>query len=116
MYLTEYEWEHYVNMEPRATLRLERLDAYVKPYVIENIKQIPNLNYTADELKTLLQYELFFSGKVDTYITGAITGKSSPTRGGWIDMKNSVSDAMREIKRVNQDAYDRYIAAQQAQE
>ena len=57
IYLSDYAWNNIVNMEPRAKLRLERLKAYAVPFVPENVKPCPNLQFTLDELNTLSNYE-----------------------------------------------------------
>ena len=57
MCLTEYEWDNYVNMEPRAQLRLERLEKYANPYNPDNVQRIPTLSYSLEEINVLAQYE-----------------------------------------------------------
>ena len=47
IYLSDYAWEHVVHMEPRAQLRLERLEAYATPYVDEGVKATGELNQGA---------------------------------------------------------------------
>lgn len=53
IYLSDYAWNNVVNMEPRAQLRLERLDSYVKPYVDEKVIPCPNLQFTLEELNSI---------------------------------------------------------------
>lgn len=53
MCLTEYEWDNYVNMEPRAQLRLERLEKYANPYNPDNVQRIPTLSYSLEEINVL---------------------------------------------------------------
>ena len=56
-YLSDYAWENVVHMEPRAQLRLERLEAYATPFVPEGVQPVPNLQFTQEELNTLTLYE-----------------------------------------------------------
>ncbi len=109
IYLSDYAWENVVNMEPRAKLRLERLDAYATPYVPENVKPTPNLQFTLEELNTLSSYESSLNDYIRTNLIQ------------WL-MKGGVSDAQWEtfqkdlvgrtnlpaIQEVYQNAYDRY--------
>lgn len=53
LYLSSDEWENVVNMEPRAVLRLERLDKHALPFVFEGAKPLPNITFTMQEINTL---------------------------------------------------------------
>ncbi|MBU0996937.1 MAG: hypothetical protein KKE16_02715 [Firmicutes bacterium] len=57
IYLGEYQWTHVVNMEPRAKLRLERLQLVSVPYVFPGARPIPLLSYTLEEINTLSRIE-----------------------------------------------------------
>lgn len=100
-----------VEMESRAKLRLERLEAYVKPYTYEGATSIPNLNYTADELSTLNKYETTLANNISTYMTTAITGGSVPTYANWQTFVNNNISMINTIISVNQAGYDRYLEA-----
>ncbi len=109
IYLSDYAWENVVNMEPRAKLRLERLEAYATPYVPEGVKPTPNLQFTLAELNTISSYESSLNDYIRTNLIQ------------WL-MKGGVSDAQWEtfqkdltnrtnlpaIQEVYQAAYDRY--------
>lgn len=56
-YLSTETWENYINMEPRAKLRLERLDKHAVPFVIEGIERLPNPSFSLEEINILSQYE-----------------------------------------------------------
>ncbi len=108
--LGEYAWNNVVNMEPRARLRLERLQLCAKPFVPAGVIPCPNLQFTLEELNTLSNYET----NLNDYIrTNMIT---------WL-MKGGVSDAdwnafqsnlngrvnLTGIQKVYQAAYDRFV-------
>ncbi len=109
IYLSDYAWENVVNMEPRAKLRLERLEAYATPYIPEGVTPTPNLQFTLAELNTISSYESSLNDYIRTNLIQ------------WL-MKGGVSDAQWEtfqkdltnrtnlpaIQEVYQAAYDRY--------
>lgn len=110
MFLTQNEWENYVEMEPRAKLRLQRLDLYVKPYTYSNAIGIPSLNYTVDELNQLNISESSLGNNILNWMTKSIT-KERPS---WEDWQKFLSDnkaAIDNVTKINQAAYDRYLAA-----
>ncbi len=109
IYLSDYAWENVVNMEPRAKLRLERLDAYATPYVPENVKPTPNLQFTLAELNTLSSYESSLNDYIRTnLITWLMKGGVSDE--AWAAFQKDLVDRTRlpEIQQVYQAAYDRY--------
>lgn len=57
MYLGDYHWKNVVNMEPRAVLRLERLEKVAKPFVYPGAKPLPLLSYTLEEINILSRIE-----------------------------------------------------------
>ena len=79
VYLTQETWDNYVEMEPRAKLRLERLNTWVKPYTYEGATSIPNLNYTVDQLNTLNRYEASLANNITAWMVNRITSTSPPT-------------------------------------
>lgn len=113
VYLTEEVWEKYVQMESRASLRLENLNAYVKPYTFEGVTSIPNLNYTLEELTTLNTYEFSLANNISSFYTTSITGGSTPSKSSWTQWLNTNRTSIEAVKKINQQAYDRYVEATQ---
>lgn len=110
VYLTEEVWANSVQMETRASLRLENLEKFVKPYTYEGAKSIPNLNYTQSELITLNTYEASLANNIASWFTRSITG-GAPSRDSWQDLLNTNRNSIDTVKSINQAAYDRYVAA-----
>ncbi len=111
IYLSDYAWEHVVNMEPRAKLRLERLDAYVTPYIPAGVTPTPNLQFTLDELNTLTNYESALNDYIRTnLIKWLMNGGVSDS--DWAAFQKDLTGRthLDEIKGVYQAAYDRYVA------
>ncbi len=112
IYLSDYAWDNVVNMEPRAQLRLERLDAYVTPYIPENVTPTPNLQFTLEELNTLSNYESSLNDYIRTnLIKWLMNGGVSD--GDWATFESELTGRthLDDIQKVYQDAYDRYIAS-----
>jgi putative aldouronate transport system substrate-binding protein len=111
IYLSDYAWNNVVNMEPRAKLRLERLDAYVKPYVPEGVKPCPvNLPFTLEELNILTKYERNLNDYIRTnLIRWLLNGGVSDSE--WASFQDELKGKLNieSIRQVYQDAYDRYI-------
>ena len=111
IYLSDYAWDHVVHMEPRAALRLERLDQCASPYVPAGVKPCPNLQFTLDELNTLANYETNYNDYVRTnLIKWLMTGGVSDS--DWMNFKNDLNGKVNlpGLQKVYQDAYDRYNA------
>lgn len=111
VYLTQEVWEKNVQMETRANLRLENLEAYVKPYTFKGATSIPNLNYTQEELISLNTYESSLANNIASWFTGSITGGATPTRESWQNLLSTNRNSLDTVKSLNQTAYDRYVAA-----
>lgn len=111
VYLTKEVWDSSVEMESRAKLRLENLEQYVKPYSFVGVTAIPNLNYTQEELLTLNTYESSLANNIASWFTGSITGGTIPTRESWQSFLDTNRNSIDMVIRINQIAYDRYIAA-----
>ncbi len=112
IYLSDYAWNNVVNMEPRAKLRLERLDAYVTPYIPENVTPTPNLQFTLEELNTISNYESALNDYIRTnLIKWLMNGGVSD--GDWSTFQTDLTGRthLEEVKNVYQAAYDRYIAS-----
>ncbi len=114
IYLSDYAWNNVVHMEPKAQLRLERLNAYAKPYVPENVKPTPNLQFTLEELNTLSSYESNLNDYIRTnLIKWLMNGGVSDA--DWTTFTNDLNGRtnLTAIQKVYQDAYDRYIASEE---
>lgn len=110
IYLSDYAWNNVVNMEPRAKLRLERLDLVAKPFVPEGVKPCPNLQFTLDELNTLSNYETNLNDYIRTNLINWLL-KGGVTDAQWQAFQNDLNGKIKlgEIQKVYQDAYDRYL-------
>ncbi len=110
IYLNDYAWEHVVNMEPRAKLRLERLHAFVTPYVPDNVKPCPNLQFTLEELNTLSNYETNFNDYVRIKLIDWLL-KGGVSDSAWSAFQSDLTGRVNigGLIKVYQDAYDRYI-------
>lgn len=110
-YLSEDTWNTVVHMEPRAQLRLERLQAYATPYVPENVKPTPNLQFTMEELNVLSSYESNLNDYIRTNLikwltTGGVSDADWATFTEDLNGRTNLS----QIQEVYQAAYDRYIS------
>ncbi len=110
IYLSEYAWNNVVHMEPRAKLRLERLEAFATPYVPENVKPTPNLQFTLEELNTLSSYEASLNDYIRTNLIRWLM-KGGVSDDQWATFQNDLNSRtnLPAIQKVYQDAYDRYI-------
>ena len=109
IYLSDYAWNNVVNMEPRAQLRLERLRSFVKPYIPENVKPCPNLQFTLEELNTLSNYETNLNDYVRTNLIGWLL-KGGVSDEAWEAFQKDLNGKcnLGGIQAVYQAAYDRY--------
>lgn len=109
IYLADYAWNNVVNMEPRAQLRLERLRSFVKPYIAENVKPCPNLQFTLEELNTLSNYETNLNDYVRTNLIGWLL-KGGVSDEAWEAFQKDLNGKCNigGIQAVYQAAYDRY--------
>ena len=110
LYLTQNEWENSVEMESRAKLRLQILEQYIKPYTYKGATSIPNLNYTVDELNQLNVSESSLGNNILNWMIKSIT-KQKPSRADWLKFLSDNQASIDTIKKINQDAYDRYLSA-----
>ena len=109
IYLSDYAWNNVVNMEPRAKLRLERLDAYVTPYIPKGVTPTPNLQFTLQELNVLSNYQNNLNDYIRTnLIKWLMNGGVSD--GDWKTFQDDLNGRthLNDIQKVYQDAYDRY--------
>ena len=90
---------------------MERLDAYVKPYVPEGVKPCPvNLQFTLEELNKLTKYESNLNDYIRTnLIRWLLNGGVSDSE--WASFQDELKGKLNieSIRQVYQDAYDRYI-------
>ena len=109
--LGEYAWNNVVHMEPRAQLRLERLQLCAKPFVAENVKPCPNLQFTLEELNTLSNYETNLNDYIRTNLISWLM-KGGVSDAAWTTFQNDLNGRVNlaGIQKVYQDAYDRYMA------
>ena len=111
VYLSKEVWEKDVEMESRAKLRLENLEDYVKPYTYKGAKSFPNLNYTKEELIELNTYESSLSNNVSSWYATSVTGGAIPSEEQWNNLINTNRASIERVQKINQIAYDRYLAA-----
>ena len=107
--LGEYAWNNVVHMEPRAQLRLERLQLCAKPFVPENVKPCPNLQFTLEELNTLSNYETNLNDYIRTNLISWLM-KGGVSDDAWTAFQNDLNGKVNlaGIQKVYQDAYDRF--------
>ncbi len=109
IYLSDYAWDHVVNMEERAQLRVDRLEKYVNEYVDDGVSPCPNLQFTLDEWNTLNDCETSLNNYVrTTLIQWLLNGGVSDQEWDAFqkDLENKVQ--IDRIQSVYQAAYDRY--------
>ena len=111
IYLSDYAWNNVVRMEPRAQLRLERLDLVATPFVPEGVKPCPNLQFTLEELNTLSNYETNLNDYIRTNLINWLL-KGGVTDAQWDAFQNDLAGKCRidELQKVYQDAYDRFVS------
>ena len=111
IYLGEYAWNNVVHMEPRAQLRLERLQQCAKPFVPEKVIPFPNLQFTLEELNTLSNYETNLNDYIRTNLISWLM-KGGVSDDAWTAFQNDLNGKVNlaGIQKVYQDAYDRYAA------
>lgn len=109
IYLSDYAWNNVVHMEPRAKLRVERLNAYATPFVTEGVKPCTNLQFSLDELNTLSNYETNLNDYVRTNLIKWLT-KGGVSDSEWESFQKDLNGKVNlpEVQKVYQDAYDRY--------
>ncbi|MBQ9189402.1 MAG: hypothetical protein IJ138_08775 [Clostridia bacterium] len=108
--LGEYAWNNVVNMEPRAKLRLDRLTAYVTPFMPAGVSPCPNLQFTLDELNTLSNYETNLNDYIRTNLIRWLMNGGVDDN-AWAAFQKDLSGKcnIAAIQQVYQAAYDRYV-------
>ena len=113
IYLSANEWKNNVVMEPRAQLRLERLEQYVKPFSYEGAVGFPNISYTLEEINALSTYEGNLYDVINAQYMKWILGGKAITDAEWNEFQAKLVKAgIEQIKKINQDGYNRYLASQ----
>ncbi|HOJ44859.1 MAG TPA: hypothetical protein PK340_02305 [Bacilli bacterium] len=109
-YLSYEEWENVINMEPRARLRLERLDDHAIPFVYPGASPIPNITYTMTEINALSTIELNLNSYVYEQQTQWLLN-GGPSESQFNTFKNTLNNiGLQEALAIYQAAYNRYIA------
>lgn len=109
IYLSDYAWDHVVNLEERAQLRVDRLEKYVNSHVPDNVSPCPNLQFTLDEWNTLNDCETSLNNYVRTaLIQWLLNGGVSDSE--WDTFQQELKDKVQidRIQEVYQAAYDRF--------
>ena len=111
IYLSDYAWNNVVNMEPRAQLRLERLEKVATPFVPEGVQPCPNLQFTLEELNTLSNYETNLNDYIRTNLIAWLL-KGGVTDAQWDAFQADLNGKVHlgEIQQVYQAAYDRFVS------
>ena len=108
--LGEYAWNNVVNMEPRAKLRVERLQAHAAPFMPANVQPcFSNMQFTLEELNTLANYETNLNDYIRTnLIRWLLNGGVSDSEWETFQKELSGKCNIGGIQKVYQDAFDRY--------
>jgi putative aldouronate transport system substrate-binding protein len=108
IYLSEDAWTSVVNMEPRAKLRLQRLDLYAKPFTFPGAKPFPNLSYTLAEINKLATiemnlYDYVYQSMTDWLLNGGVSSAAWST---YLEQLDQIG--LQEAVDIYQAAYNRY--------
>lgn len=112
IYLNDYAWNNVVNMEPRAKLRLDRLEKFANPFVGENVKPFGNLQFNMDELNVLSTYETGLNDYMRTNLIKWLM-KGGVSEEDWNKFQKELTEKvyLNDVKKVYQDAYTRSLAS-----
>lgn len=110
IYLSYEQWENVLNMEPRAKLRLDRLEQFAVPFTYPNSRPFPNLSYTLAEINKLSTtemnlYDLVYQMETNWLLNGGVTDAAWNTYLGQLEQVG-----LSQVLAVYQAAYDRYLA------
>ena len=96
-------------MEPRAKLRLDRLTAYVTPYMPANVKQCLTMPFTSDELNVIANLETNLNDHIRTNLIKWIL-KGGVSDAEWDTFQKELTGKCKidDLAKVYQDAYDRF--------
>lgn len=109
-YLSQETWDNYLNMEPRAKLRVKNLEKYIDPFVPSNVDTFSNPIYTLEEINTLAQYEQnitdYINKKQIDWLRNGGVGKSA-----WETYKADLKSLhIDEVYAIYQRGYERSVA------
>ena len=109
IYLSDYAWNNVVNMEPRAKLRLERLQKHAKPFVPQGVQPCANLQFNMEELNVLGTYETNLNDYIRTNLIKWLM-KGGVSDDEWNKFQKEMTGKvyLTEVQKVYQDAYDRF--------
>ncbi len=110
VYLGTETWEESVKMESRAELRYNLIQAYEDPHVPDNVDQFPNLNYSKEDLVTLNDVEGTLMSNINAWYQNVALGLEKPTESAWLKLLSDYRGYMETVRKINQEAYDKYIA------
>jgi putative aldouronate transport system substrate-binding protein len=99
-------------MEPRAKLRLDRLEKFANPFVGENVKPFGNLQFNMDELNVLSTYETGLNDYMRTNLIKWLM-KGGVSEEDWNKFQKELTEKvyLNDVKKVYQDAYTRSLAS-----
>ena len=109
IYLSDYAWNNVVNMEPRAKLRLDRLQKHAKPFIPDGVKPCANLQFNMEELNVLGTYETNLNDYIRTNLIKWLM-KGGVSDDEWNKFQKEMTGKvyLNEVQKVYQDAYDRF--------
>jgi putative aldouronate transport system substrate-binding protein len=95
-------------MEYRARLRLALLDVYIKPYIMQGVKQYPNVIFNLSEMNTINRYGTDIYSYVYQSTTGWLLngGVTDSEWNAYVSKLNQMK--LNDMIRAYQSAYDRY--------
>ena len=108
IYLSYEQWENTLVMEYRARLRLKLLDVYIKPYLMENVRQYPNVSFTLQEINTINRYgndihSYVYQSSTEWLLKGGVSDQQWQT---YVNKLNQMN--LAKMMEAYQAAYDRY--------
>lgn len=108
IYLSYEQWENTLVMEYRARLRLALLDVYIKPYIMEGVRQYPNVSFNLSEMNTINRYGTDIYSYVYQSTTGWLLngGVTDSEWNAYVSKLNQMK--LNDMIRAYQSAYDRY--------
>ncbi len=108
IYLSYEQWEKTLVMEYRARLRLALLDEYIKPYIMDNVVQYPNVSFTLAEMNIINRYgtdiySYVYQSTTEWLLSG---GVSDADWNAYTSKLNQMK--LTQMMEAYQAAYDRY--------
>ena len=110
IYLSDYAWNNVVNMEPRAKLRLDRLQKHAKPFIPDGVKPCANLQFNMEELNVLGTYETNLNDYIRTNLIKWLM-KGGVSDDEWNKFQKEMTGKvyLNDVQKVYQAAYDRFV-------